>query len=41
LGCNLLAMKIQGMSLSVTLATAAGIILLLGFTVWQRILNNR
>lgn len=41
LGCNLLAMKVQGMTLSVILATAAGIILLLGFTVWQRILNNQ
>ena len=40
LGCNLLAMKVQGMSLSVMLVTAIGIILLLGFTVWQRMLNN-
>jgi UDP-GlcNAc:undecaprenyl-phosphate GlcNAc-1-phosphate transferase len=41
LGCNLLAMKVQGMSLPVMLASATSIILLLGFTVWQRILNNR
>jgi UDP-GlcNAc:undecaprenyl-phosphate GlcNAc-1-phosphate transferase len=41
LGCNLLAMKVQGMSLRVMLASATSIILLLGFTVWQRILNNR
>jgi len=41
LGCNLLAMKVQGMSLSVMLVTAIGIILLLGFTLWQRMLNNR
>ena len=34
---NLLAMRIQGMSLAVMLATASSIILLLGFTVWQRI----
>ncbi|MEH2288178.1 MraY family glycosyltransferase [Nostoc sp.] len=34
---NLLAMRIQGMSLSVMLTTASSIILLLGFTVWQRI----
>ncbi|MEH1769876.1 MraY family glycosyltransferase [Nostoc sp.] len=34
---NLLAMKIQGMSLAVMVATASSIILLLGFTVWQRI----
>jgi UDP-GlcNAc:undecaprenyl-phosphate GlcNAc-1-phosphate transferase len=40
LGCNLLAMKVQGMSLPVMLVTAIGIILLLGFTVWQRMLNN-
>jgi UDP-GlcNAc:undecaprenyl-phosphate GlcNAc-1-phosphate transferase len=33
-------MKVQGMSLSVMLTTAVGIILLLGFTVWQRMLNN-
>ncbi|MFO0173939.1 MAG: undecaprenyl/decaprenyl-phosphate alpha-N-acetylglucosaminyl 1-phosphate transferase, partial [Aphanizomenon sp.] len=41
LGCNLLAMKVQGMSFFVILATAVGIILLLGLTLWQRILNNR
>ncbi|MEH2125178.1 MraY family glycosyltransferase [Nostoc sp.] len=34
---NLLAMRIQGMSLAVMLATASSIILLLAFTVWQRI----
>ncbi|MEH2057655.1 MAG: MraY family glycosyltransferase [Nostoc sp.] len=34
---NLLAMRIQGMSLAVMVATATSIILLLGFTVWQRI----
>ncbi|MBN3926739.1 MraY family glycosyltransferase [Nostoc sp. NMS4] len=34
---NLLAMRIQGMSLAVMLTTACSIILLLGFTVWQRI----
>ncbi|MHC0063119.1 MraY family glycosyltransferase [Nostoc sp. UIC 10890] len=34
---NLLAMRIQGMSLAVLLTTASSIILLLGFTVWQRI----
>ncbi|MEH1792529.1 MULTISPECIES: MraY family glycosyltransferase [unclassified Nostoc] len=34
---NLLAMRIQGMSLAVMVATASSIILLLGFTVWQRI----
>ncbi|MDZ7950945.1 MAG: MraY family glycosyltransferase [Nostoc sp. DedQUE12b] len=34
---NLLAMRIQGMSLAVMLTTATSIILLLGFTVWQRI----
>ncbi|BDI19491.1 undecaprenyl-phosphate alpha-N-acetylglucosaminyl 1-phosphate transferase [Nostoc cf. commune SO-36] len=34
---NLLAMRIQGMSLAVMLATASSIIILLGFTVWQRI----
>lgn len=34
---NLLAMRIQGMSLGVMLTTASSIILLLGFTVWQRI----
>jgi UDP-GlcNAc:undecaprenyl-phosphate GlcNAc-1-phosphate transferase len=33
-------MKVQGMSLPVMLVTAIGIILLLGFTVWQRMLNN-
>ncbi|MEA5621624.1 MraY family glycosyltransferase [Nostoc sp. UHCC 0251] len=34
---NLLAMRIQGMSLAVILTTASSIILLLGFTIWQRI----
>ncbi|AVH64520.1 undecaprenyl-phosphate alpha-N-acetylglucosaminyl 1-phosphate transferase [Nostoc sp. 'Peltigera membranacea cyanobiont' 213] len=34
---NLLAMRIQGMSLAVMVTTASSIILLLGFTVWQRI----
>ncbi len=34
---NLLAMRIQGMSLAVMIATASSIILLLAFTVWQRI----
>ncbi|MEH1921362.1 MraY family glycosyltransferase [Nostoc sp.] len=34
---NLLAMRIQGMSLAVMVATASSIIILLGFTVWQRI----
>ncbi|MHC5825401.1 MAG: undecaprenyl/decaprenyl-phosphate alpha-N-acetylglucosaminyl 1-phosphate transferase, partial [Nostoc sp.] len=34
---NLLAMRIQGMSLAVMAATASSIILLLGFTIWQRI----
>ncbi|MEH2063203.1 MAG: MraY family glycosyltransferase [Nostoc sp.] len=34
---NLLAMRIQGMSLTVMVATATSIILLLAFTVWQRI----
>jgi UDP-GlcNAc:undecaprenyl-phosphate GlcNAc-1-phosphate transferase len=34
---NLLAMRIQGMSLAVMLTTASSIILLLGFTIWQRI----
>jgi UDP-GlcNAc:undecaprenyl-phosphate/decaprenyl-phosphate GlcNAc-1-phosphate transferase len=34
---NLLAMRIQGMSLSVMITTASSIIILLGFTVWQRI----
>jgi len=37
LACNLLAMRIQGMSGVVMLTTASSIILLLGFTVWQRI----
>ncbi|MBW4616018.1 MAG: undecaprenyl/decaprenyl-phosphate alpha-N-acetylglucosaminyl 1-phosphate transferase [Desmonostoc vinosum HA7617-LM4] len=35
--CNLLAMRIQGMSLAVILTTASSIIILLAFTVWQRI----
>lgn len=34
---NLLAMRIQGMSLAVMAATASSIIILLGFTIWQRI----
>ncbi len=34
---NLLAMRVQGMSLAVILTTASSIILLLGFTIWQRI----
>ncbi|MEH2295847.1 MraY family glycosyltransferase [Nostoc sp.] len=34
---NLLAMRIQGMSLAVMLATASSIIILLAFTIWQRI----
>ncbi|MEH2135208.1 MraY family glycosyltransferase [Nostoc sp.] len=34
---NLLAMRIQGMSLAVMVTTASSIILLLGFTIWQRI----
>lgn len=34
--CNLLAMRIQGMNLAVIVATASSIIILLGFTVWQR-----
>ncbi|MEH2421190.1 MAG: MraY family glycosyltransferase [Nostoc sp.] len=34
---NLLAMRIQGMTLAVMLTTASSIIILLGFTVWQRI----
>ncbi|MBW4685350.1 MAG: undecaprenyl/decaprenyl-phosphate alpha-N-acetylglucosaminyl 1-phosphate transferase [Komarekiella atlantica HA4396-MV6] len=34
--CNLLAMRIQGMSGVVMLTTASSIIILLGFTVWQR-----
>ncbi|MEH2258502.1 MraY family glycosyltransferase [Nostoc sp.] len=34
---NLLAMRIQGMSLAVIMTTAISIIILLGFTVWQRI----
>ncbi|MBE9051863.1 undecaprenyl/decaprenyl-phosphate alpha-N-acetylglucosaminyl 1-phosphate transferase [Nostocales cyanobacterium LEGE 11386] len=34
---NLLAMRIQGMTLVVIISTAISIIFLLGFTVWQRI----
>jgi UDP-GlcNAc:undecaprenyl-phosphate GlcNAc-1-phosphate transferase len=34
---NLLAMRIQGMNLVVILTTVMSIIILLGFTVWQRI----
>ncbi|MBD2298521.1 undecaprenyl/decaprenyl-phosphate alpha-N-acetylglucosaminyl 1-phosphate transferase [Nostoc sp. FACHB-87] len=37
---NLLAMTIRGMPLPVIVATCTGIIILLSFTVWQRILNN-
>ncbi|HLO84920.1 MAG TPA: MraY family glycosyltransferase [Nostocaceae cyanobacterium] len=40
LACNLLAMRIQGMTLPVIAATAISIFLLLGFTVWQRIRSN-
>ncbi|AFZ24298.1 UDP-N-acetylmuramyl pentapeptide phosphotransferase/UDP-N-acetylglucosamine-1-phosphate transferase [Cylindrospermum stagnale PCC 7417] len=35
--CNLLAMRIQGMTLPVMLTCAMSIIIFLGFTVWQRI----
>ncbi|QSJ19992.1 undecaprenyl/decaprenyl-phosphate alpha-N-acetylglucosaminyl 1-phosphate transferase [Nostoc sp. UHCC 0702] len=35
--CNLLAMRVRGMPLVVTFATACGIIILLGLTIWQRI----
>jgi UDP-GlcNAc:undecaprenyl-phosphate GlcNAc-1-phosphate transferase len=35
--CNLLAMRLQNMTLVQMLTTAIGIILLLSFTVWQRI----
>lgn len=35
--CNLLAMRIQGMTLVVMLATVISIIMLLGLTIWQRI----
>ncbi|WP_250121154.1 MraY family glycosyltransferase [Chroococcidiopsis sp. CCMEE 29] len=37
LGSNWLAMKLQGMTLVATLVTIGTIIVLLGFTVWQRI----
>ncbi|MBW4641633.1 MAG: undecaprenyl/decaprenyl-phosphate alpha-N-acetylglucosaminyl 1-phosphate transferase [Goleter apudmare HA4340-LM2] len=37
LACNLLAMRVQGMTVAVMLATAISIILLLSFTVWQRV----
>lgn len=37
LGSNWLAMKLQGMTLVATLVTVGTIIVLLGFTVWQRI----
>ncbi|MBD2493285.1 MraY family glycosyltransferase [Nostoc sp. FACHB-280] len=37
---NLLAMTIRGMPLPVIVATCVSIIILLSFTVWQRILNN-
>jgi UDP-GlcNAc:undecaprenyl-phosphate GlcNAc-1-phosphate transferase len=39
--CNLLAMRIQGMTLVVMLATAISIIMLLSFTIWQRIRGVR
>ncbi|MEA5620277.1 MraY family glycosyltransferase [Cronbergia sp. UHCC 0137] len=35
--CNLLAMKIQGMTWEVIIVSATSIVLLLGFTIWQRI----
>jgi UDP-GlcNAc:undecaprenyl-phosphate GlcNAc-1-phosphate transferase len=35
--CNLLAMRIQGMTLVVMVTTSIGIITLLSFTVWQKI----
>jgi UDP-GlcNAc:undecaprenyl-phosphate/decaprenyl-phosphate GlcNAc-1-phosphate transferase len=35
--CNLVAMRTQGMNLGVIFATAIAIILLLSFTVWQRL----
>jgi UDP-GlcNAc:undecaprenyl-phosphate/decaprenyl-phosphate GlcNAc-1-phosphate transferase len=38
--CNLLAMRIQGMTLAVMITTSSSIILLLAFTVWQRIRTN-
>jgi len=41
LGCNILAMRVQGMSLMVIVATAISIILLLGFTVWQRMRTGK
>ncbi|HAE05523.1 MAG TPA: undecaprenyl/decaprenyl-phosphate alpha-N-acetylglucosaminyl 1-phosphate transferase [Richelia sp.] len=34
--CNLAAMKVQGMSVPVISVTTIGVVLLLGFTVWQR-----
>ncbi|AFY41613.1 MraY family glycosyltransferase [Nostoc sp. PCC 7107] len=37
---NLLAMHIRSMPLAVIIATATSIIILLSFTIWQRILNN-
>lgn len=37
---NLSAMRVQGMSLSVMMACASSIILLLAFTVWQRIYSR-
>jgi UDP-GlcNAc:undecaprenyl-phosphate/decaprenyl-phosphate GlcNAc-1-phosphate transferase len=37
LACNLLAMRFQGMTLVVMLATAIGIFVLLGFAIWQRL----
>ncbi|MBE9007074.1 undecaprenyl/decaprenyl-phosphate alpha-N-acetylglucosaminyl 1-phosphate transferase [Fortiea sp. LEGE XX443] len=37
---NLLAMTIRGMPLPVIMATSVGIIMLLSFAIWQRLLNN-
>ncbi len=37
--CNVLGMKIQGMTLVVMLATVISIIMLLSFTLWQRLRN--
>ncbi|AFY31576.1 MraY family glycosyltransferase [Calothrix sp. PCC 7507] len=37
--CNVLAMRIQGMTLVVMLATVISIIMLLSFTIWQRLRN--
>jgi UDP-GlcNAc:undecaprenyl-phosphate GlcNAc-1-phosphate transferase len=38
--CNLLAMRFQGMTISVIVTTAAGIFIMLGFTVWQKIRSS-